>query len=206
MRRYPRGYLNEPALNTLGMVGTAWYNYYSLPNHWGFIMQSFVILADLAQELGLDRSNMRKYVLKQGFSFLQVRTPKSRGQSVLALTEQDAELVRELRSKQGFLSGQPIENGHGWFYLVQIAPDLDPKRIKLGFASDPARRVDSYRTLSPTVILVKAWRCRASWEPAAIASLTRQGAVSLGGEVFQIEDLDLAVNCGDAFFSIMPSV
>lgn len=173
-------------------------------------MQSFVILADLARELGLDRSNMRKYAIKHGFSFLQVRTPKSRGQSVLALTEQDAEAVRELRSKQGFLSGQPhgqpVDNGHGWFYLVQIAPDLDPMRIKFGFASDPIRRIDYYRTLSPTVTLVKTWRCRASWERAAIDSLTRLNAISLGGEVFQIEDLASAIQQGDTFFSIMPLV
>lgn len=172
-------------------------------------MKPFVLLADLAKELGLDRSNMRKYAIKHGFSFLQVRTPESRGQITLALTEQEAEAIRELRSKQGFQPGQPgqpVENGFGWFYLVQIAPDLDPRRIKLGFAFDPMRRVDSYRTLSPTVILVKTWRCRTSWERAAIDSLTRLNTISLGGEVFQIEDLDLVIHYGDAFFSIMPSV
>ena len=163
---------------------------------------SYVLLSDLADECGTDRSNMRKYVLKHGFLPVQVRTAKSRGQLQLALTDTDAEAVRELRQRQGFGLNQPTENGHGVFYVVQVIPDLDPLRVKLGFATDALRRLDSYRTLSPTVQLVKTWPCRSSWERAAIDSLSRI-CTPLSGEVFTCDDLLALVARGDAFFALM---
>ncbi len=173
-------------------------------------MAEVVTLPELATELGMDRSNMRKYVLKNGFQVLQVRTPESKGQLVLALSQEDAEAVRESRMRQGFLisgvSGVSIEVGSGSFYIVQIVPDLDEHRVKFGFATDTMRRLDSYKTISPSAQLVKMWPCRASWEIAAIASICRVGCVSMGGEVFTCDSLESIVERGDAFFEIMPSI
>jgi len=172
-------------------------------------MGNYTALSDLAVELGLDRSNMRKYALKHGFEFRQVRTTTSRGQLVLALSPEDAEAVRELRQAQGFgVSGekQGVVIGPGWFYTIQVVPDLDPLRIKLGFALDPFRRLDAYRTLSPTACILKTWRCQTAWEQAAIASITRCECESIGGEVFRCSDLKTLIVRGDNFFNLMPTL
>lgn len=148
---------------------------------------------------------MRKYVLSKGFSPFKVRTPESRGQLTLALTQEDAETIRELREKEGFSSySVPITNGQGHFYVIQIVPDLAPKRVKLGFASDVGNRLQAHRTSAPTAWIATSWPCMRSWELAAIASATRTGCQLVGGEVFDCEDLEALISRCNAFFAIMP--
>ena len=170
-------------------------------------MNEYVTLAELAAELGLDRSNMRKYVLKCGLNPVRVRTPESRQQLTLALIQADAETVREMRQSQGFSeSGRLIENnGLGYFYVVQLVPDLAPNRVKLGFASDVRARLDAHRTAAPTATLVKSWPCKNSWEQAAIASVTRTECSLIRNEVFECEDLACLVERAVAFFALMPT-
>ena len=168
-----------------------------------------ILLKTLADELGLDRSNMRRYVIKNGVEFLRVRTLDSRGQLTLALTPEDAETIRELRRTQGYTAkgrvGKPVlsDNG-GWFYIIQLVPDLEAERVKLGYASDVGVRLTAHQTAAPTAALLKSWPCKRNWELAAIASITREDCKQLSGEVFIAGDLDFLVGRGDAFFAIMP--
>ncbi len=168
-------------------------------------MDNYVTLKNLAQELGLDRSNMRKYVLSKGIAPVKIRTPESRGQLTLALTQEEAETIRELRETEGFVGcGVPATNGAGFFYVIQVIPDVAPHRIKLGFASNVANRLQAHRTSAPTAEIVKCWSCTRSWEQAAIASATQTGCQLVGGEVFDCTDIEALVARCDAFFAIMP--
>ncbi len=175
---------------------------------------NYVLLKHLAQELGMDRSHARRYVLKNDIPMFKVRTKESRGQLTLALTPEDAESVKELRQSQGFaIGGRPgkaiVNNGHGWFYIIQLVPELDEGRIKLGFAGDIETRLQSHRTVAPTAEVVKAWYSKQSWEQAAIDCVVGDKATdcwSIGGEVYGCRDLGLLIQRGDAFFSIMPRI
>jgi hypothetical protein len=170
-------------------------------------MEQYVTLKDLAEEIGLDRSNMRKYLIRQGFEMAMVRTPESRSQMTLAITVEDAEAVKQLRNSQGFgFDRAPIQvNGYGFFYIIQVVPDLDPLRVKLGFATNMDSRLAAHRTSAPTARLVKHWPCKAMWEGVAIASITRSGCNLVGSEVFACDDIAGLSARGDAFFAIMPS-
>ena len=53
-----------------------------------------ITLKELAEELGMDRSNLRKYVVAEGISTFAVRNLASRGQKTLALVPEDADRVR----------------------------------------------------------------------------------------------------------------
>jgi len=165
----------------------------------------YVSLKELAQELDLDRSNLRKYALKKGFDLIRVRTPDSRGQPTLALSAADAESLREARESDGYNHQFPIENGNGFFYVIRLVPEFAPNRMKLGFASNVNARLQAHRTAAPTAQLVKAWPCQKSWEVAAIASLTRQDCQLVANEVFDCNDVNELVTRGDGFFAIMPS-
>ena len=172
-------------------------------------MSNHVLLSTLAQEWGIDKSTARKYVLRHGYDFLRVRGDERTHQAVLALKAEDAELIREVRAREGYTGGnnsRPVENGIGVFYVVQIMPDADPSRIKLGYASDAARRLASYRTVSPTAAIMRVWPCRASWERAAIDSLSAEHCTVVGGEVYQCSDIEGLLQRGNAFFSLMPSL
>lgn len=170
--------------------------------------EEFVLLSILAEEWGIDKSSARKYVKNHGFDFARVRGEDRTHQLVLALKTEDAEMLREMRSNEGYTTGtsQPVTNGAGVLYVVQIMPDADPSRIKLGYATDATRRLASYRTISPTAIIIKTWPCRSIWEQTAIDSLTAENCTLIGGEVFTCTDIERLIQRGDTFFSYLPSL
>ena len=53
-----------------------------------------ITLKELAEELSMDRSNLRKYVVAKGISTFTVRKLSGRGQRMLALVPEDADRVR----------------------------------------------------------------------------------------------------------------
>ena len=87
-----------------------------------------VTLQSLAEELKMDRSNLRKYVMSEGMIPMQVRTLASRGQKTLAVTEDEAERIRQGLAWR--LKEMPVTTGPG-FRIEQIplsanglAPDM----------------------------------------------------------------------------------
>lgn len=170
---------------------------------------SYVLLSELANEFGLDRSNARKYVLKNGFSFVQVRQKTGLGgrQKVLALSTEDAVSVREMRSAEGFIEASVILTAtQGYFYIIQPVPELDPNRVKLGYATDTKSRLDQYKTICPTAMIVRYWPCLPVWEQSVIASVTRTECNRLGVEVYRCDDLSTLVQRAEQFFELMPLI
>jgi hypothetical protein len=43
----------------------------------------------------------------------------------------------------------------GQFYVIQLAPDLAPGRVKLGWTTDVQRRVKVHRCAAPTAMVLK---------------------------------------------------
>lgn len=167
----------------------------------------YVTFLELASEFGIDKSNLRKYVLRMGFQPILIRTPGSKGQATLALSADDADRVRALRSRQGFSKASIVEDtGAGYFYVIQLIPELDPLRVKLGYASDVSSRLSAHQCAAPTAALVKAWPCRKIWEPVAMQSVTRIECTLIGNEVYRCEDLDRLLQRCEEFFAIMPTV
>ena len=167
----------------------------------------YILLSTLANEFGLDRSNTRKYVLKHGFSPSRVRDMASR-QMNLALTSDEAEQLREMRAKEGYAkTSVAVVNGEiGYFYAVLLIPDLDARRVKLGFASDVNTRLAAHRTASPTATVIKSWSCKRNWERAAMDSATRAECQLIANEVYQCGSVEQLIRRLDEFFSIMPLV
>jgi len=165
-------------------------------------------IKEIANRLGMDRSNARKCALQNGFEFVRVRTSESRGQLTLALPESDFQSLLELRREQGFIIGDNgdmvASNENGTFYIIQLVPELSANRMKLGFATSMTSRLRSHKTTSPTAKLIESWPCRAVWEAAAISSITRIDCEWVGGEVFDCGDVDALRARGEEFFAIMP--
>lgn len=167
-----------------------------------------VLLSEIAAELRMDRSALRKWLVSQRFCFHRVASPKTQGQKALALTLSDAAIVRELRSAwlddtTDRLNGTSAIDA-GAFYAIQLVPDLSPKRIKLGFALSVEARLNDHRTAAPTATILRIWPCRRSWESAAMASITRVACALIGGEVFDCDDVSSMLQRADEFFSLMP--
>lgn len=169
-------------------------------------MEEFISLKQLAKELELDRSNIRKYVLKSGIRPHKRRTPDSGGQLTLALTVEEATRIRAKRQEEGFFGSMKLVSKEtGFFYVIRLVPELDPRRIKLGFAEDVAVRLAQHKTAAPTAVLVKCWPCKRSWEGTAIDCLASSGCRLILNEVFECEDVEALIARGDQFFKLLPA-
>ena len=166
----------------------------------------FVSLKHLADEIGMDRSHARRYVLKLGIQPQKRRTPDSGGQLTLTLTDDEAELVRTKRREEGFLGAtRPVDTGVGVFYVIQLVPELDPRRVKLGFADDLKARLMQHRTSAPTAKVVKSWPCKRSWESTAMEALAAVQCRLILNEVFECSSLDALIDRGDQLFALLPA-
>lgn len=165
----------------------------------------FVSIKEISQQLGMDRSNTRKYVLKLGYKFHRRRTADSANQLTLCLTRDEASEVLSRRSEQGFTSPTVvIASEAGVFYAIQLVPDLDPGRVKLGFAESLEQRLAQHRTAAPTARVLKAWPCKRSWELTVIDALTTINCKLILNEVFECDDLNALVERGNQLFSLLP--
>ncbi len=60
----------------------------------------------------------------------------------------------------GAVTGRSIHDKRdiaGWFYVIQLIPDLKPERLKFGFSRNIDNRVNGYRVSSPTAVILKLY-------------------------------------------------
>ena len=165
--------------------------------------EDFVSIKKLAEQLGMDRSHARRYVLKLGFRPEKRRTADSANQLTLTLTASQAEAAVSRRREMGFLNSErPVSNEHGVFYVVQLIPELDPKRLKLGFAVDLNERLSQHRTAAPTAKCLRTWPCRRAWESTAMDCITKLGCSLIINEVYETNDIDELHRAAESFFFV----
>lgn len=168
-------------------------------------MSRLIALKEISSRIGLDKSNTRKWLIAQGFTFVRTRDIESR-QLINALTEEDAERAIELRENQGFADreGNLPAASNGYFYVVRLMPDLAPNRIKFGFADYIQSRMSAHRTTCPKLEIVQTWPCLRAYESTAIAVAVNGGSTLYGGEVYDVESVDEVVNRLDRLFEMLP--
>lgn len=165
----------------------------------------FVSIKDLARRLGMDRSHARRYVRKLGYTFHKRRTVDSGNQLTLCVIRAEADRIVSERAEKGFLESTVVAvSDVGLFYVIQLVPDLDPSRLKLGFAENLEQRLSQHRTAAPTARVLRAWPCKRSWELTAIDALTHVNCRLILNEVFECDAPEALVERGDAFFSMLP--
>ena len=167
--------------------------------------EEYMTLSSLANELGLDRSNLIKYVKKHGIETHKRRTADSRGQLTLAVTHSQADQVRQMRQQEGFgvEAVAPISDS-GEFYIIQLVPELDPRRLKLGFAENVNVRLAQHRTAAPTAKVLKSWPCKRAWEKTVMDALTIRWCRLIQSEVFECDSYENLLRVADELFGILP--
>ncbi len=171
--------------------------------------QEWIQVQKLAPLLGFEGTSGGAYCLrwlkKHGFAnrLAQKITPNSRGHYASCLNFNDAAEVLDLRQKQG---GRPrggvekkLPGDRGYFYVCQLMPELDPKRVKLGFVTDVALRLEHYRTTNPSARMIKTWPCRKLWKQAVMDAITGKDCLLVASEVFECDNVEALIERGDQF-------
>src|SRR5262249_26034697 len=136
------------------------------------------------------------------------------GQLISVIRKAEADAVRdELRRTTSHIrdGNSSVGDTHyfsedsGVFYVVQLEPDYDPGRFKVGFTTDIDGRLRHHRCSAPFAQCVKTWPCHRTWERAAIDCLTI-GAKQLHTEVFRVDLIQVVLERGNKFFGVMPVV
>lgn len=170
-----------------------------------------IAVAELADELGTYRASVFKVVKRLGIEPVKRRDSERGGQRISLVTNTEASAIREAfatgRSSGDEVSGDEtvLAADEGWFYVIQLEPEHDPGRFKVGFTTDREGRLRHHRCSAPFAQYKKQWPCRRTWERTAIDCMTT-GLEQLHTEVFRGPSIDDALDRGDRFFAVMPTV
>ena len=168
-----------------------------------------IAIRELADRIGIGKSYLLRWIKANKDELgvatnRRMQTPDSGPNPTIVFTEEECERIVRLRDEQGF-GGTPSELAEtGQFYIIQLIPEFDPNRIKLGFAIDVNRRLSQHRTSAPTAICTATWPCKRLWEATVIDYLTLGHCQLISNEVFECADIDDLVQRAEKLFAIMP--
>jgi hypothetical protein len=171
-----------------------------------------IAIVDLADEMQVRKQWIFKIAKRLGIQTSQRREAERGNQFVATVACEDAVAIRreiEASIRRGPDSATSTDEAIdlatevGVFYLIQLEPEHDPGRVKVGFTADLDGRLRKHRCSAPFAICAKSWPCRRTWERAAIDSVT-VGLEQLHTEVFRAASVPEISRRGDAFFNVMP--
>lgn len=170
-----------------------------------------IAVAELADELSTHRATIFKIMKRLGIHPVMRRDAERGGQRIALVTSAEGVAIRaSLRASRG--SRGDVSNddeglvaSEGKFYLIQLEPEHDPGRFKVGFTTDLDGRLRHHRCSAPLAEYRRHWPCRRTWERAAIDCMT-VGLEQLHTEVFRTDSLEVILTRGDRFFGVMPRV
>lgn len=167
-----------------------------------------VSVIDIAKQVGKQKQTVFKVLKRLGIETQKIQGSNSRGQRVAYITKEESQLVISeiLQKLQTNNSTEEIVlPEYGVFYVIQLEPEHDSGRFKVGFATNINERIRQHRCSAPFAKLLKKWPCRSLWEKTAIDCVCN-GCEKLHTEVFRTDSIDKVIEKCDIFFSIMPDL
>jgi len=176
--------------------------------------EDLISVIDVANHHGKKKQTIFKILRRLGIEARKIRGAKH-GQFLSYITQDEFRLVsNELLSygdkdaserNQDDAVTEAALAEQGVFYLVQLEPDHDPMRFKVGFALRISERLRALRCSAPFTKVLGTWPCKQLWEKTAIECVT-EGCERLHTEVFRTESIDTVIGKCKQFFSLMPKL
>lgn len=176
--------------------------------------EEMISVIEAGRQLERRKSTIFKVMKRLGITAHKRRDSSSGNQVASFLTQEDFLRVKEelLTVGPGEADDEEGDNGDGFvsaevgvFYLIQLEPEHDPLRFKIGFAANLNDRLRALRCSAPFATVVNSWPCRRLWEKTAIDCVTF-GCERLHTEVFRCPSLEAVKAKCDQFFGLMPPV
>jgi hypothetical protein len=168
--------------------------------------QDLISVIDAARQIGKRKQAVFKVLKRLGIETQKLRGSDARGQAVSYITQEEFQLLLISASNSSDAIADDLESpevNSGVFYFIQLEPEHDPGRFKVGFTYNMAERLRSHRCSAPFSKVLKTWPCRPLWEKTAIDCVS-VGCERLHTEVFRTESIDKIVIKCDCFFDVMP--
>lgn len=173
---------------------------------------ALVSVIDAASQLGMLKQTVFKILKRLGIEAVKHRDPERRNAPTSFITsEQLKRVVEECATSDGgdvttaFDDVAVVWGDMGYFYVVQLEPEHDPGRFKLGFTVAVAERLRTHRCAAPFAEVLQTWPCRRVWERAAI-DCASAGCEQLHTEVFRGESIEAVIERAEEFFALMPRI
>lgn len=157
-------------------------------------MDDYIFLRQIAADLKVAYTTIRKRADKLGIPVIQVKTENNIASAAIAKSDFD-KLMESLATIK--VSGED-----GFFYMIALIPEYNKGRIKLGFASDVIERLGNHKTAAPTAEIIKTWPCKRAYEATVIAAISSMGK-QIRNEVYEFDNVDLVVAKADTLFSLL---
>jgi hypothetical protein len=177
--------------------------------------QELISVIDVAHRHHKKKSTVFRVLKRLGITPHKRRDSSSGNQLVAYITIAEAERVgQELLAGANRLpqvsahnqgSDEFVSAEIGVFYLIQLEPDHDSGRFKVGFAANMSERLRALRCSAPFAAVLQQWPCRRLWEKTAIDCVSA-GCEQLHTEVFRTASLEHVIARCQQFFDLMPSV
>jgi hypothetical protein len=177
--------------------------------------EDLISVIDVAQHHGKRKSTVFKVLQRLGIKPTKRRSASNKNQMIACITQEEFRLVSvEMQATPSREDSEPSEDAEaddfvsaevGVFYLIQLEPEFDPGRFKVGFAASMSERLRHLRCSAPFAAVVRTWPCRRLWEKTAIESVAA-GCERLHTEVFRTGSLDEIISRCERFFAVMPPV
>jgi hypothetical protein len=168
---------------------------------------------ELAEELQIRKQTIFKVAKRLGIQTNWRKESARGGQRIATVSQAEATLIRnELRRTRSSTTDDQnvslpalLSDEVGVFYIIQLEPNHDSGRFKVGFTTDLDDRIRKHRCSTPFAQCLKNWPCRRRWERAAIDCVTN-GCERLHTEVFRTTSINDVIGRSNEFFQLMPAL
>ena len=169
------------------------------------MQDDLISVIEIARIHGRRKQHVFKLLKRLGIEQVMAVGEESRGQKVACVSKPGYQILKNELEQPTNQSEMTNESAAalGVFYLIQLEPEFDPGRFKVGFATNIDERLRSHRTVAPLCRLVATWPCKALWEKTAIDSVC-DGCERLYTEVFRAPSIKEVENRCESFFEVMP--
>ena len=175
-----------------------------------------ISVIDLATQHGKRKQSIFKILKRLGIEAKKRPGTNNRGQIIAYITNDEARLVvddltsgrtsAEFESESDGSVPEVLLAEQGVFYLLQLEPNHDPGRLKVGFATSLAERLRKHRCSAPLTTVVRTWPCKRLWEQTAIDCVADGCEERLSREVFRTASLESVIAKCERFFELMPKL
>ena len=173
-----------------------------------------ITIVELADDLQVRKQRIFKILPRLGIRPTQRREASRGNQNVATVSQAEAAAIRSEIERSSEAPSSNARSGTlaafssddvGFFYLIQLEPEHDTGRFKVGFTMDLDGRLQKHRCSAPYARYVASWPCRRVWERSAIDCVTT-GCDQLHTEVFRAASMEQVSARAQAFFTMMPGL